>query len=254
MKAVCVLFVILLAVDSSAAQNAAEKATSADAQRWNEFLQRKYKTHAALCRAWQCRSEPFGSEMLPGHLESSKWYPETDSETVCRKIQSGGIFRFAVEKNGKESWHPLLIAGKQTFRTGTIYTFSIRAKADKECEISVGIWRDEGNYANLGFSAILPLTTDWRTFTFSFIPKESCSNARFNIGRFKAGIYEFTGATLKQGGVTALTADETLESAAIPLIDKNGYAAGDAVSYRWLPKEAAADFGEFLQEQQKTDK
>ena len=144
---------------------------------------------------------PLGKEMLFGRLESQKWYAETDSETVCRKRESRGVFRFEVVKNGKESWHPLLISRPHTFEAGKVYTFSIRAKADKPCEVTVGITRDENDYGNLGFSAKLRLTTKWTTFSFSFVPKETSQRARFDIGGFKEGfIYDFHGATLKPGG------------------------------------------------------
>jgi hypothetical protein len=142
-----------------------------------------------------------GTEMLHGRLECQRWYPEVDSETVCKKVQSGTVFRFEVKKNGKESWHPILMATRQTFVAGQVYTFSIRAKADARREIGIGIVRNEGNYGNLGFRAVVPLTTQWQTFSYTFIPKESCSNARFDIGRLKPGIYEFTASTLKPGEI-----------------------------------------------------
>ncbi|MDR3232900.1 MAG: carbohydrate binding domain-containing protein [Planctomycetaceae bacterium] len=213
-------------------------------KQWNDFLKRKYKTDAALCETWKNRHEPLGSEMLSGNLESQKWYPETDSGTVCKKIQTGKTFRFEVEKNGKESWHPLLIAGNQTFEAGKVYTFSIRAKADKAGEISINIRRNENDYGNLGFSATLPLTTQWQTFTSAFVPKESSHKARFDIGRFKAGVYEFAGATLKPGGTLGLLPKQTLESGTIPLVGKNGCA--EAKTSGSLPKEAVDDFCEFL--------
>ncbi|GHT15577.1 hypothetical protein FACS1894170_13120 [Planctomycetales bacterium] len=138
-----------------------------------------------------------GDEMLYGRLECQKWYPEVDSETVCKKVQSGNVFRFEVKKNGKESWHPILMATRQTFVAGRVYTFSIRAKSDVRREIGIGIRRDEGNYGTLGFYAVVPLTTQWQTFSYAFTPKESCGNARFDIGGLKPGIYEFTASTLK---------------------------------------------------------
>ncbi|MDR0326789.1 MAG: carbohydrate binding domain-containing protein [Planctomycetaceae bacterium] len=144
---------------------------------------------------------PLGKEMLYGKFESQKWFTETDEETLCRKRESKGIFRFEVAKNGKESWHPLLISGTHTFEEGKVYTFSIRARASKPAEVYVGIYRDEKDYANLGFSSKLPLTREWKTFTFTFSPKETSRKARFDIGGFKEGVtYDFHKSTLKPGG------------------------------------------------------
>jgi hypothetical protein len=140
---------------------------------------------------------PPGTELLSGRIESQKWSLETDEDTVCRKRQQGNVFRFEVKKNGKKSWHPLLIAGRLTFETGKTYTFAVKAKADKPDKLHIGIARDEKDYANLGFSAPLPLTTEWQTFTFSFVPKQTSQNGRFDISGFKEGnAYEFLNATL----------------------------------------------------------
>ena len=145
-------------------------------------------------------SIPLGKEMLYGRLESQKWFVETNVQTLCRKREIRGVFRFEVEKKGKESWHPLLISRTHTFEEGKIYTFSIRAKASEPVEVIVGIRRDEKDYGNLGFSAKLPLTREWKTFTFTFVPNETCRNARFDIGEFKEGItYDFHRASLKPG-------------------------------------------------------
>jgi len=100
---------------------------------------------------------PLGKEMLYGKLESQKWYAEVDEETVCQKRETKGIFRFEVQKNGKESWHPLLISRTHTFEAGKAYSFSIKAKADKPTEVFVGAIRDEKDYCNLGFSAKMAL-------------------------------------------------------------------------------------------------
>jgi hypothetical protein len=150
---------------------------------------------------------PLGQEMLYGRFESQKWFAETDSDTVCRKRETKGIFRFEVEKHGIESWHPLLISRTHTFEMGKVYTFSIRAKANKPADVYVGIRRDEKDYADLGFSAKLPLTREWQTFMFSFVPKETSRKARFDIGGFKEGVtYDFQGATLKHGGIIGSSA------------------------------------------------
>jgi hypothetical protein len=84
-------------------------------KQWNDWLIEKYKDDESLRKAWKARSEPLGNEMLYGNLESQKWFAEVDAETVCQKRETEGMFRFIVEKNGKETWHPLLISRTHTF-------------------------------------------------------------------------------------------------------------------------------------------
>ena len=70
----------------------------------------------------------------------------------------------------------------------------------------------------------MALTTEWQTFTFTFVPKETSRKARFDLGGFKEGhIYDFRDASLKPGGNLELSENQTLRSGTIPLIVKEGY-------------------------------
>ena len=212
---------------------------------WNEWLIEKYNDDAGLRRAWKVRSEPLGAELLYGNFESQKWFAEVDDETVCRKKETGGMFRFEVEKNGKETWHPLLISRTHSFESGKIYTFSIKAKADKPTELIAGARRDEKDYGNLGFSGKMALTTEWQTFTFVFTLKESSPKSRFDMSGFKEGFtYDFLEATLKPGGTVRLPLESnsdkesSLVAGTVPVIWKK-----DVGLY---PQEAVDDFIDFL--------
>jgi hypothetical protein len=152
------------------------------------------------------KDESKADEMLYGNFESQKWFVQTDDDAVWRKREQNGVFRFELKKSGKISWIPLFLSVGHTFEAGKTYTFSIKAKADKPTELKVSIKRNEGDYGNLGFSDKMALTTEWKTFTFTFVPKETSKNARLDIGSFKEGtIYAFTGATLKPGGNAAIS-------------------------------------------------
>ena len=218
-------------------------------KQWNEFLKQKYGTDEALKQAWKFQSAPLGEEMLRGNLESQKWFVEIDSATVHQARETGDFFRLVVEKHGRDTWHPQLIARIGTFEAGKIYTFSIKAKADKPVAINIGARRGEGDYGNIGFSASLPLTTEWQTFTFSFTPKETSTNARFDVGSFNEGFtYDFSDATLKSGGQIGLPENQTLQTGTIPLIDKDGFTKPSNATEAPipLPREARDDFCEFL--------
>ncbi|GHT20930.1 hypothetical protein FACS189419_01010 [Planctomycetales bacterium] len=139
---------------------------------------------------------PIGGEMLYGKLESTKWFPEKDERTQCKKIQRDGIFRFVVERNGIETWHPILISGHHPFESGKTYRFTVQARAEEPRTISLGTTRDGPTWDNLGFSEKLVLTKDWQSFVFTFSLSKSASNGRLDIGNFKPGVYEFRDSSL----------------------------------------------------------
>ena len=222
-------------------------------KQWNDFLKRKYKTNDALAKAWKFQSTPLGDEMFRGNSESQKWHIETNPETVHRASETDGVLRLTVEKHGRVAWNPQLISRTHVFEAGKLYTFSIRAKADKPGEINVGARRNEGNYDFLGFSTRIPLTTEWQTFTFTFTPSETSQNARFDIGSFTEGFtYDIAGTTLKPGGNIGLPANQTLQNGTIPLIDRDGFTKPLDAAPLALSREARDDFCEFLFEIERT--
>ena len=218
-------------------------------RQWNEFLKQKYETDEALATAWKFQSTPLGDEMLQGSLESQKWTIETNAETIHRARELEGFFRLEVEKHGSHSWNPQLVSRAHAFEAGKLHTFSIRARADKPVNVSIGIRRAEGDYANLGFSTQLSLTTEWQTFTHTFSSNETTQNGRFDIGGLREGFtYDFVDASLKPGGSIGLPEHQTLRESTIPLIDRDGFtkpisAAGESIA---LLQEARNDFCEFL--------
>ena len=218
-------------------------------KQWNDFLKRKYQNDDALGHAWDILRAPFGKEMLYGNLESQKWHAQTNPETICRKREINGVFRFEVEKHGGPSWLPILMSQGHILEAEQAYTFSIKARADKPTELIVGITQSGGDYRNLGFNGRMALTTEWKTFTFTFVPKETSRNARFDMGRFNEGLtYEFCEATLKPGGGAGLPENQSLQEGTIPLINKDGLTMSSESGYVpfSFPQATRDDFCEFL--------
>ena len=244
------LFVFMLCSVTSFANDEKPADTVTEFQKqWNDFLKRKYKIDEELDHAWQLNNEPMGDEMLYGNFESQKWFVHTDDEAVWRKREENGVFRFELKKKGKASWIPIFSSAGHAFEAGKTYTFSIKAKADKPADLWVDVRRSSGNYKNIGFSDRMALTTEWKTFTFTFVPKETSHNTRLGIGSFKAGFtYDFRDATLKPGGRTGLSATQTLREGTIPLIDSVGHTKPiNAVEKPAVfPQKARDDFSEFL--------
>ena len=219
-------------------------------KQWNDFLKRKYQTDAELHKAWGFQNVPFGTEMLTARLESQKWIAETDEVTISRKRDiEGGVFRFEVEQKGREPWRPQLVARPLAFEEGKLYTFTIQARADKPVEISIGARKNEPDHSFLPASITLPLTTEWQTLTYTFIPHTASQQARFDIGNLQAGVaYEFLDSSLKPGGVIGLPEGKTLLAGNIPLIDRDGFTKPTDPNETpiSLPHAARDDFCEFL--------
>ncbi len=214
-------------------------------KQWNEFLKKKYKTTAALGKAWGFFDVPLGDEMfsqgngsVPHREESKKWSVETDKETKCKKIAADdGSMRLEVEKLGTVSWHPQLIAHGLKVEKEKPYTFSFRAKADQPKKVSLQLRMNHDPWSSLGFQKSVDLTTEWKTFSFTFHAAETDEKARFDIAGFTPGVFEFADSSLKPGGSMSLKPDQSLEAGTVPLVDKSGSG---------LSPIAANDFCEFL--------
>ena len=223
-------------------------------KQWNDFLRRKYGTDTELHEAWQFWSAPFGAEMLTAPLESQKWFAETDDVTISRKRDiDSGVFRFEVEQKGREAWRPQLISRTHAFEEGKLYTFTFKARADKPTAINIGARKNEPDHSFLPASISLSLTTEWQTFTYTFVPNASSQQARFDIGNLQAGVaYEFAESSLKPGGNIGLPEGKTLLAGNIPLIDRDGFtvvtagATDPSETPISLPRAARDDFCEFL--------
>jgi len=210
-------------------------------KQWNEFLQVKYKTTAALASAWGFFDIPLGNEMLAGGAQGSEvqqWEPQIDSDTRCKTIPlDGGGMRFEIEKMGRESWIPQLIARGIKVEKDKPYTFSFRAKANEPKKVTLQLRRDSSPWSSLGFHKVIDLTTEWQSFTFTLMAPESHDRARFDIGGFSPGVFDFADSSFKPGGSMTLRSGQSLEAGTVPLVDKTGSG---------LSLKAADDFCEFL--------
>ncbi|GHT26592.1 hypothetical protein FACS18942_04330 [Planctomycetales bacterium] len=211
---------------------------------WNDFLRKKYKNTEELSKTWGCISEPLSNEMFTQQLESQKWNVEIDSETKCKKIQNGDIMRLEVEKIGKEYWHPQLIANNLSFKKGKLYTFSIKVKTDKPTELTIQARMSHDPWSSLGFNSRIKAEKEWTTITAAFIPNTDDDKARFDISNFSPGIFEFSDASLKQGGEYGLKKEHNIENGTVPLVNRSGISEyGDG-----LPQNALNDFCDFILE------
>ena len=215
-------------------------------KQWNDWLKAKYKTDAALQKAWDLKSIPLGNEMLKngdfpkGYVPNwDGWTWEIDGKTDAPITNPEGRLRMDVRKKGEVDWHPQLIGSSFAVKKNELYTLVVKAKADKPTTITVGVRMNHDPWEGLGFDTSAKLTTDWQTLTFNLLPSADDSNARVTIGSFQSGIvYEIDSISLKPGGNLGLPEGCSLAVGNVPVIWKK-----DAGSFT---KPAVDDFCDFL--------
>ena len=212
---------------------------------WNAWLGAKYPTTEALAKAWGCRNEPLGAEVLAnaGFAEGVQgWNVEQhEGAAVDARVENGtAILR--VTKAGSAGWHVQFNQPKLKLAKGGIYTASFRAGADKARKISVSAMQAHDPWQNLGFQTTLELDKPMREFSFTFIAGDGDENARFGFTDInqEGAEFRFAGVSLKPGGRVGLLADEALEQKTIR--------APKAAESRSLPFEGRQDWIRFLWE------
>ena len=210
---------------------------------WNDWLKAKYADDAALQKAWNCRAVPLGNEILHNADFRSGigagWNWETNANTDAPVTNDNGILKMDVRKKGDIAWHPQLIGSGFGVEKDTVYTLEIKAKANRNTTLNVGVRMNHEPWEGLGFDSQMRLTSDWQTFSFTVMPTATDASARVAIGNFNEGIvYEIDSVSLKPGGTVGLDATQTLAAASVPVVWKN-----EAGQY---PKEMVDDFCHFL--------
>ena len=107
------------------------------------------------------------------------------------------------------------------------YTLTFRARASAARTLSVDAGMAQAPWSGLGFSANVPLTTAWKTFTFTFTVNQSFSNARINFGNMGlgAGTVWLAGVSLKPGGLLGCRVRRTarhVQHSRVPAEGRNG--------------------------------
>jgi len=200
-------------------------------RQWNEWLKSRYGTTEKLRKAWGVREEPLGDELLSNtNFEAGlqNWVlerhagAEATAEVVAEPIpELKGIrfVRITVTKPGQAGWHVQFHQPGLKVQADRPYTLSFWAKAEKPCTISVGISQAHEPWQNLGFSANVQLTQEWREYRFTFTLARGDENARAifsNLGA-QTTTYWFAMPSLRPGGIVGLAANERLEDGTVPI-------------------------------------
>jgi len=179
--------------------------------RWNGWLAGRYQDEAALLAAWGIIDQPLGTNHLRnGAFASglSPWNGEQHSTaraTFTRTLDftnSGPSARVQVTTPSPTSWHVQFNQAGLRLVSNQVYTISFWAKSSPATNADVAVMRAHTDYAGLGFSQGLNLTTQWQQFTATFQAPVSETNARVNFGSMgnKAATFWFADARFQTGG------------------------------------------------------
>ena len=196
-------------------------------RQWNDWLRTKYKTDAALRKAWNNVNEPLGKEILKplkvdGGRLAAGWSWQMDADADAPIASQNGILRLDVRKKGKSDWVPQLFAVNVAVRKEKPYTLTLEMKASRKETVRTGLRMNHEPWQGLGFDAALELDTDWKTFTFALMPSADDTNARVTLGGLTAGtVYEIRKISLRPGGKFGLDDSETLQAGTVPVVWKS---------------------------------
>ena len=211
---------------------------------WNTWLRKKYGTTEKLRNAWSAGAVPLGDEMLRNGDFSKPpaqgWDLERDDEAQAEwSVQPAGpqrkpCLRLVMNRPGQVGWHPQITHGRLAVKTETPYTLEFQMRSDKKRRVGVNAMMAHEPWENLGFSADVDLSPDWRRFRFTFVPDRSDPNARIGLSGFEPGTYELAEVSLRPGGVAGLEPDQRIEDAGVPVLRRGAMSRTRAARHDFL--------------------
>ena len=199
---------------------------------WNTFLESKYQTTTALAQTWnEGSSSSSGKNLIvngdfEGASISTNWSLELhngatgiitkDATSPFAGISSGKVL---IPNATGTNWHIQFKNVGSTIKKDSIYTLSFAGRADSNRTLTFVVTRDNDPYTY--YKGIdVHLTTEWKTFSFSFVPPED------NIGYTRIafqipakGTYWFDNVSMIQVGVDGLLVGESLENNSVKRIN-----------------------------------
>jgi hypothetical protein len=218
-------------------------------RQWNGWLTARYGDTSGIRRAWHAEDAAPGVELLDNPdfaAGSHSWTLERHEGadavvTFAHDGPDGGnAARIEVRRPGEAAWHIQWNQRGLALEPDKTYTLIFRAKAAQERTISASIGQAHEPWRGLGFTADIPLTTDWRSFRHVFRLDRGDVNARLN----------FTGLGAEQGSVWL--ADVSLQPGGASGLAEGEFAGTVDVftrtRFQWSTRAAQGDWVDFLWE------
>ncbi len=208
-------------------------------RQWNNWLAQRYKSAAALHKAWGFRDEPPGPELLKNSAMEhglKSWVVEQHegAKVTADVVKNAAVLR--VEAPGAQAWHVQFNQPGIKVKKGGLYTATFAAAADTNREISLCLMQAHAPWRNLAGSTAIKLTTEEQLFSFTFVVEADDENARLNFSGMNQAAAEFRFARLsfKAGGRIGLRDNETIEAKNVPVFAKKQLFLSEGMRLDWI--------------------
>ncbi len=116
---------------------------------------------------------------------------ESDFVGEATNSVENGVFKIVISKPGKEVYSVQLIQVPTPIKFGKTYTVKFDAKADANRTIMSKITKVGGDWAAYSQERVFNITTEWKTYSYSFKSTITDPVARFefNFGKDKTTTY-----------------------------------------------------------------
>ena len=216
--------------------------------RWNSWLAARYTNDATMQAAWGIIDQPLGTNLVKnGDFSSSLTYWNSEQHGAARAsftrtydfTNSQPSLKIAVTNADTVSWYIQFNQASLRLTSNQAYTVSYWAKASPATNADASVMRAHDDYANLGYSRALSLTTNWQRFTNTFQASATDANARVGFGSMgdKLATFWYADVRLQAGGqLGLLPAGTSLATRTVPNLpySGSGYAGTRLARRDWL--------------------
>ncbi|MCC6821119.1 MAG: carbohydrate binding domain-containing protein, partial [Verrucomicrobia subdivision 3 bacterium] len=216
--------------------------------RWNAWLDARYPDESAMLAAWNVINQPLDTNLLSNGDFSNHltfWVAEQHNNAragFTRTYDFTGSqpsAKVAVTNADTTGWYIQLNQPGIKVTSNQVYTISFWAKSSPATNADAAVMRAHDDYAALGYSRGLGLTTNWQQFTNTFQGSATDTNARVNFGSMgdKPATFWFADVRLQAGGqIGMLPPGTSLAAHTVPnlVYTGNGYTGTPEARRDWL--------------------
>ena len=196
-------------------------------KQWNAWLRTKYRSTQDLRKAWGYVDHPGEPNQLSENDSTfsegnpGKWILSQGHNSKASLQVKDGALVFEAQKIGEKPWEPQFFNLNVRVKKDLPYTVRFRARANKETKVTVGCVQAGPNWANLGLSRDVPLTTEWQDFELCFQGVADEENARVGFCYFEPGtVMELDDISFRAFGHIGIAEDESLENGTVRIANR----------------------------------